>query len=111
MRKEETVHEAIYNIGEKAFQENHIVLIQLSESNETLAGTIEGLKPYFDLGYTHVAYSDYNHVYLLQGENFYKEPPMFTKDEIDKLLSEPPNTPVTLRENLEPVALYYFTIE
>jgi hypothetical protein len=98
-------------ISNRHFLNNEIVMLQLSESNETLGGTIRGMLPFIDLGFRHISYEDYNHVYLVNEDEFSTHPPTFTKEEIDKILSLPPNSPVKVRDNLEPVVLYYFTIE
>lgn len=111
---------------------DEIAIIQLTESNETFRGTVEGLLPLFKLGYDHIVYSDLNHVYLLNSIDYYTlcktvdsyyydlfnhyEPddiklPVFTKEEIDSLLSEPPNSAVDIRKRFPAVRLFYYEIE
>jgi hypothetical protein len=105
--------DVINKIAEKAFQEDFIALIEVSEKTETFKDTFEGLLPFFNMGYDFIAYADNQHdkIYLLESSQYHPKPPTFTKEEIDKVLSLPPNSPVHLRDNLEPVAIYHFEIE
>jgi hypothetical protein len=99
----------ITDITHENKENNCIAIIKVTETNETLSGTLYGLIPFIQAGYIHVVYEDVSGVYLTNPEEF--DDLKLTRKEIDKLLDNPPNKPVTVRGDLKQLTLYYFDIE
>jgi hypothetical protein len=90
-------------------ENNCIPILKITETNETLGGTLHGLIPFIQAGYTHVVYEEASGVFVMNPEEF--DDFRLTRKEIDKLLENPPNKPTTVREDLNQLTLYYFDIE